>query len=134
MIINALSAPLRDFEDKIKHGETDQNLTNSLFYIKSLAKAGTVDFQSKSLSYYLNEEKLNLLELNDFKSKNFNEFLETEFNLTELRGKYLLGFRATALDWLLDVFNEIAQTNFNKMFNYSRRLLNTLKTPLLKQN
>lgn len=103
------------------------DINNSLFYISKCVKYG-LDNSSKTIEPYLSIEKLNIINQRNFKSKDFRTFVKNTIEPMGLRGSYILGLETSTLDWLVEVFSQIAQAkNFFQMFNYVVKLVRKIK-------
>lgn len=111
----------------------DEKDNEPLLFLHRLVPADSIEFRSKRINSYVNEEKMSLLEApivsNSANSKpnEFARFVKTNLDDSRLRGQYLLGRRVTHLDCMLDLFHHLAHTkNFNIMYFYARTLVNKL--------
>lgn len=102
-----------------------------MFFLSDLVTKSLVEFKSKRINSYLNEEKFRILEYSSSSSSSnseeFSRFFKVNLDNYRQRGEYLIGHRVTELDWILDFFHHLAQTkNFNIMYFYARNLVNKL--------
>lgn len=123
-----MNAPLENDIESIESEMNNLDINTSLFFISKSVRYNLENVTSKTIEPYFTPEKLNLIGLKNFKSKSFKEFVSEKIEPMKLRGRYVLGFEASTLDWLIEVFSQIAQTkSFFQMFNYVIKLLKKIK-------
>lgn len=132
-IKRALRAPLEDNTANETKEEADKfeklnKVNSSLAYINDKTK-NPVDFSSRSLGLLLTDEKLKLITDKQFRSASFKMFSRDCLQTLEFKAKYLIGLEANTFDWLLEMFQCLAQcSSFVKMFRYVDNLLNKLNS------
>ena len=107
-------------------GELNEEVKESnLLFISERRKSDFVSMNRHSIEYLFNETKIQLITLHRYKNESFSDYCK-EFVLNkELVGKYLVGFETNTLLWLIDCFQQIAQThNYHSMHNLFCKIVN----------
>ena len=104
-------------------------MMNDLFYIKNHTDDLNVISENNrcTVSHLLNDNKLKLISESSFEDAQFIQYLN-EFVLNcELKGKYLIGLETSTYSWLVECFQQIAQTRTQyTMTNQIERVLKKL--------
>jgi len=67
----------------------------------------------------LNEEKSRIISDKHFKSVDFKRFCNDNIQMYDSKAKYLIGLESNTFDWLLEMFQYVAQcSNYLKMYKY----------------
>jgi hypothetical protein len=126
--IQALKAPLNNEPSTPSNQQkisASSSSAGNLLFIRHLSSNLSPNCTRKSVHLYLTEEKRQLLSAKDYKSERFNRYVSGHVYPSHLHGRYLLGYRVSTLDWLLDVLRDLAQChNFSQMLAHVKHIVN----------